>query len=76
MIISYGGFMSPFKSIGKWIEFRELIKENWHQLTDEEIEIARDSIDHFVDNLSRKYGSNLACTKGQINSLLMKIGLI
>ena len=68
--------MSHFDTAGKWIQFRELAKTQWHHLSDEEIDLAKDNLDHFIQMTSEKYQLNLEYSRSLINSLLFKIGIV
>ena len=69
--------MAPNKNVlqGKWNEIKGKIKQQWGELTDDEITKINGSFDELSGTIQKRYGYNEERTKRDINDFLKKHNL-
>lgn len=60
-------------SKGKWKEIKGKIRENWGDISDDELEKTKGNIDQILGKIQNKYGNSIEDSKKKLNSILSNI---
>lgn len=65
--------MNKQTSKGKWRELKGKIREQWGNISDDELEKTQGNIDQIAGKIQTKYGESIDGTRKKLNTILGEI---
>ncbi|MGB3620906.1 CsbD family protein [Ketobacter sp. MCCC 1A13808] len=58
---------------GKWKQLKGKVKENWGELTDDDLDVAEGKRDYLIGKIQSRYGKSKEEAKQEVDSFFEKI---